>query len=346
MSIDLGGLAQAIVNALISGLQSLLAPLPEQFAIWLSDQLNEFWLGIWHSGANLFGTPLGLTIDYPPSVDLSVALGALVPAIAVLAAAVLGLRTIWNSMAAKPDHLRTDLTHNLFLGLFLASASVILLRQAFQLAQIATDAFGLFNYRPDFDPHDITNFTTDFLITVVGVILMIIFGFRLMLRGAYRLVLLMACTPFAPVASIMWAFPSLRWIASRYWITVGGWLVGGVLAVAIVSLGVQITADERGGGGVLALFFPVALVMLAHDVMVWIPQWGTGRVDISRPGLPGSWQYAGAAAAGGAAGMAAGAAGGAASGAAAGAGSAGLTAGGAGAAAGALGPPGLGAGYD
>lgn len=282
MSIDVGALAQAIVNALINGLLNLLQDVPHNFLLWLADQLNTFWDDIFRSGINVLGTPLELTEDYGPAVDLGHALRALVTPIAVIAVALLGLRALWRSFSGGlHGSTQNDVVQGVLFALLLSTSSVFILAWAYQLISLASIAFGRFEYRTDFDPRDITNMQSDLMVTVFTILLMMIFGLKLVLRGAYRLILLMFLTPFAPIASICWAIPQLRWIASAYWVTIGGWMAGGILALAAVSLGVQIAAFDTFGP-LWTVAASVSLLQLAYNMMTWLPEWAG-----SQAGIPG-----------------------------------------------------------
>lgn len=297
MSIDIGGLAQAIVNALLQGLTNLISPLPQQFLLWLSDQLNGLWDGVWNSGADLFNTPIELTLNYPPARDLGVALIIVMYSITSLSAVLLGLRALWRSLRGGTGTL-DDTLNGFLMSVLLAGGSVILIGQAYALTWQATQAIGRFSYTPDFEPRQITDLGPAFIVSLFTILVMFIYGFKLMLRAAYRIALLMFLTPFAPVAGILYGIPQTRWIASAYYVTLGGWLAGGVLAIGCVSLGVQIAANEHGG--LLPLFFGVALIQLAYDLMVIIPAWKLGTISIPQIGIPNVLAAAAGAVAGGA----------------------------------------------
>ena len=314
MNIDLGAFAQAIANAIVQSVQHLLSPVPVAFMTWVSGNVATLWDAFWTSGANLLATPLDLTENYMPAIELGGSMVVIVPAITVLAAALLGLRHMWQSMSGGGKAtVQDDLFHGILLAILLSGTSLMVLHQAFELTWLASNTFGHFDFAPDFNPKSLLDIEETFLITAVTVIAMLFYGWKLMVRAAYRIVLLMFMTPFAPIASIMWAIPQTRWIAQAYWVTIGGWLAGGVLAMAAVSLGAQIALHEFG---ILGLFFGIALLQLAHDVMIWLPQWtGYGRINFPTANL--NWlalftaggaaaAAAGGAAAGGAASAAAG----------------------------------------
>jgi len=286
MSIDIGGLAQAIVNALITSVTNLVSPLPQHFVEWLAIQFNNFGVTLWSSGVYLLATPEDITENYLPAVHLGNALHVFVPAIGGVAVILLGCRVIWRSIAGGASVL-DDMFNGVLFGFILASASWIVLSGAYDMVVAASKAFSDIDYSSNFDPRhfdgigDITNIGASFIVSIVAIVVMIFYGWKLMVRSAYRLVLLMFLTPFAPVASALIAIPQTRWVARAYWITVAGWLVGGFLAIGAISLGLQIAVHQLGG--LFTLVYSVALVQLAYDLMVILPAWGFGNLTVALP---------------------------------------------------------------
>jgi hypothetical protein len=274
---DFQALAEAIVQALIDGLQKWLSPIPETFLHWLGDQITLLWNDIWNSGANLLDTPFDLTLNYPPAQMLGHNLALMVWAITSLAIVLLGLRNLWYSFTG--NSFLHDSANGLLIGILLAGGSTIIVGQAYALTALASNAIGRFNYVPAFEPKSLLDLGPSFVVSLFTLTVMMIYGWKLMLRAAYRIVLLMFLTPFAPVAGILYGIPQTRWIATAYYITLGGWLAGGFLAIGAISLGVQIVGFSTGG--LLVLIFGVALVQLAYDLMVIIPRWAFGQF---RPG--------------------------------------------------------------
>jgi len=64
-----------------------------------------------------------------------------------------------------------------------------------------------------------------------------------------------------------------------YWVNFGGWLAGGFLAVAALSMGVQL-ATIGNTNPMVSLVFSVALMQLAYDLMAWLPGAFTGGLSI------------------------------------------------------------------
>lgn len=311
--IDIGWLVDGIVHGLLNGLGEVLnnfaGGLWVNFINALGDGINQLWQSIWGSGANLLATPFALTVDYPPARLLGAELAMIVYGVTSLAIVLLALRNLWRSFSGGNSSIN-DAFSGVLVGIMLAGAATLIISQAYLLTGLASDEIGQFNYVPAFDAHALISIGPAFVVTVVTILLMMIYGFRLMLRAAYRIVLLMFLTPFAPIAGILWAIPQLRWVSTLYFVTIGGWLAGGFLAIGAISLGVQIAAFESGGS-FLVLVFGIALVQLAYDLLAILPRAAFGAINTNQLHLGFSGAAVGAAA------VAAGAAGAGATGAAA-----------------------------
>jgi hypothetical protein len=315
--IDIGGLVNGIVNGLLDGLRTMVqdwaAGLPEVMLGGVRETISRFWHALWGSGANLLATPFALTIDFGPARILGRELTTTVYAITVLAVALLGLRIIWRTLSNKGGAL-DDAVNGVLFGAFLSGLSTLIVGQAFLLTGLASDAIGRIDYRPAFEPHTLLSIGPDILFGIVTLVVMIIYGWKLMVRAAYRIVLLMILGPFAPVAGILWAIPQTRWVSILYWVTLGGWLAGGFLAIGVISLAVQL-GTIGNTSGLLSLIFGVALVQVAHDLMAILPK-GAGSMSVGSPFSLITGVTVGSAAVGAAAGIAgAGAVGGATAGA-------------------------------
>jgi len=311
IKIDFSGLAQAIIDGIRSLVESWLSALPQMIVDWIADQMMKLWNGIWFSNFNLLATPFALTIDFPPYMVLSHQLGMVAYSIAALSVALLAMRILWSNISGSGS-MRSDAVNGVLFGVFLASLAALIVGQAFTLVGIASDAIGRQDYRPSFDPHSLLTIGPDLVLGLFAIVVLIVYGWRLMVRGAYRVVLIGFLAPFAPVCSALWAIPQLRWISILYWVTWGGWMAGGFLAIGAVSLAVQL-ALFGGEGLLLKLVFGVALLQLAYDLMSILSRGAAGGIQVGSPfgamlGMAGAWTMG--AVAGGAAGAAAGGAGG------------------------------------
>lgn len=267
INIDFTGFVEGIVNGIREVLVGWANDLPQTIQPAISTALTNLWGDFWHSGANIMGTPMELTYLYPPGVHLGAQMFPVTQAIASLAVALLGLRILWRTMQGKPGVLE-DTFSSVVLGIFLSAVSFSVLLVGFDLARQASDALGLFSYAPAMFTQEAMR---NFAFWVITLLIMLVYGWRLFLRGAYRIVLLMFLSPFAPIAGALVCIPQTRWIAVLYWTTMGGWLAGGALALGALSMGVQI-ATIGNNEPIVSLLFSVALMQLAHDLMAWLPK--------------------------------------------------------------------------
>lgn len=329
LKIDFGPLVQGFLDGIKQMVEDWISALPDMILGWIADQVMRLWQGIWFSGINVLATPFDLTIDFPPASVLGHALGTLTYSITLLAVALLALRILWGNITGRGGMLQ-DAVNGVLFGVFLAGTSTLIVGQAFLLVGIASDAIGRLDYRPSFEPHTLLSIGPDLVLGLFTLAVMIVYGWRLMVRGAYRVVLLMFLAPFAPVAGALWAIPQVRWVSILYWVTLGGWLAGGFLAIGAVSLAVQLAVFGNAAGGLLTLVFGVALLQLAYDLMAILPKGAGGGIQVGSPfgallGMAGGFAM-GAVAGGAAAGATAG---GGAAGASGGGGGGGLGGGGA-----------------
>jgi hypothetical protein len=163
----------------------------------------------------------------------------------------------------------------------MASVSAFIVAEAFWLCGLASDALGRMSYKPGFDPQTLLSLGPSLFLGAFTLGVMLVYGWKLMVRAAYRIVLLMFMAPFAPVAGACWAIPQLRFVTVWYWHTLGGWLAGGALAIAAVSLGVQL-ATVGNTNAILSLIFSVALIQVAYDLMN-VFTGGAGSMNVSSP---------------------------------------------------------------
>lgn len=277
--IDLGPIVDGVVNGLRQVLTDLVNQIPNMMLKAINSGLSDLWNGLWDSGANLLATPFALTVDFPPARFLGANLFILIYSIALLSVILLGLRSIWASMTGT-QHFASDALNGVLMGIMLATSGAFIIATAFMLTGFASDAIGRLSYRPVMDPQSLLTVGPNFILAALTFVIMFIYGWKMFVRAAYRLTLLMFATPFAPVASALWGIPQLRWVASFYWKLMGGWLVGGFLAIGAVSLGVQIAFG--GSNAVLGLIFGVALMQLAHDLMAILTP-GGGGMSVGSP---------------------------------------------------------------
>lgn len=281
--IDVGALVNGIVNGILDGFQTILITwtqsLPKLFADALNEDIRKAWNDIWSSGANLFATPPELTIAFLPGVQLWLGTQTLVYGIIVIAIALLALRNILRTITGHGGTL-DDAVNGILLGSLLAGASFMLMTLAFQMTRLASDAFGRFSYAPTMPSSN----NPSIALGIVTLIVIFVYSFRLWIRAAYRLVLVMFLAPFAPIAGALWAIPQTKWITVLYFVTMGGWLAGGFLALGALSLGVQL-ATIGNTNGIVSLIFGVGLVQLAYDLMGLLPKAFTGQPATGGPGF-------------------------------------------------------------
>lgn len=287
VNIDLSGIVEGIVNGVVNGIHDLLFSwgdsLPARIQPAIAQGLTNLWDDVWHSGVNIMATPQELTLLFPPAIHLGAEMVVMLGGIAAVAVVLLLLRILWNTMRGK-GAVTDDMLSSILLGTILATASWSILLVGFALTSRLSDAFGRFNYAPSMlTQAALGNFV--FWAVTIGV--MLFYGWRLFVRAAYRIVLLMFLSPFAPVASMLIAIPQTRWIAVLYWVTIGGWLAGGALALGALSMGVQL-ATIGNNNPVVSLIFAVALMQLAHDLMALLPKAFSG---VALHGSP-SWSDA------------------------------------------------------
>ena len=280
INFDIGRLVEGIVNGFREGLNAW----SQEILINILNTINEgiavVWNGIWDSGANLLATPFALTIDFGPAKLLGVELFLVIYGILMLSVVLLGVRNMWRVMSGGGGAL-SDAVNGVLLGAMLATASTLIIAQAFMLTGLASDWVGRLDYRPALDAQNLLTIGPSLVLGLFTLVVMIVYGWKLMVRAAYRIVLLMFLTPWAPAASALWAIPQTKWIATLYWVTVGGWLAGGALAIGAISLGVQLALNNTNG--VLALIFGVALVQIAHDLMAILPKGALGGISVGSP---------------------------------------------------------------
>lgn len=283
--IDIGQLVNGIVNGILDGLSHTLTTwvntLLDSLTSALRGSIVSFWTLLWSSSWNLLGTPDNLTIGFRPASILRIELISVVYSITFLAIVLLAIRALWRTMSGRGGTF-AELIDGILLGALLSGLSTIILSQAFSLTQLASDAIGRIEYAPAFDPQTLLTLGPNLFIGAFIILVMLIYGWKLMVRAAYRLVLLMFLTPFAPVAGILWAIPQLRWVAVLYWVTMGGWLAGGILAIGAISLGIQL-AVIGNGVWIIQLVFGVALVQLAYDLMGILPKNALGGISVGSP---------------------------------------------------------------
>jgi len=264
--IDIGGLVEGIVNGFREILTGWANDLPGQAATQSEPFIRQAWQQFWFSGVNVFGTPLELTWGFPAGQHLGRELFAIVPAIAALAVSLWCLRTAWGVITGNGNAV-ADAFGNVMFGIFVAMISTSLVGLAFLAVIEASAAIGNINYAPSiFSPGAFANFA----FWIVAILVMLWYGWRLFVRGAYRIVLLMFLAPWAPLAGILFSIPQTRWAARLYFVNLGGWLVGGFLAVAALSMGVQL-ATIGNTNPMVSIVFGAALMTLAHDLMGWLP---------------------------------------------------------------------------
>lgn len=281
--IDIGGIVSGIVQGFQVVLQGWADQLPQRIYDSATDPLVNLWEGIWHSGINIFATPLELTKDYPPAQTLFGGLVLLVPSIGLIAIVLLCLRNLWG-IASGTSSMRYEAVNGILLGLMMSSASTLVIIIGFALTVQASDAIGHIDYAPALEPKNLlTNQVPFNLMGIFTFFIMLYYGWKLICRGAYRVVLLMFSTPFSPIAGALLAIPQARWISVRYYVMWGGWLAGGFFAVAAISLGMQLAVFHNQG--LQSLVFGVALLQLAYDLMSWLAG-GPGGGNAPRIGMP------------------------------------------------------------
>jgi hypothetical protein len=281
ISIDFTPMIQGFLDGIKRLVEDWVSSLPGIILGWLADQIMVIWNGIWDSGANMLATPFDLTIDFPPYTVLGHQLGIVAYSITALSVAVLGLRILWGNMSGRGGFLG-DAVNGVLFSVFLAGTAALIVGQAFLFVGIASDAFGRLDYRPSFDPHTLLSIGPDLFLGAITLVVLLVYGWRLLVRGAYRTLLIGFLAPFAPVAGALWGIPQVRWVSVLYWVTFGGWLAGGFLAIGAVSLAVQL-AIFSGAPALLKLVFGVALVQLAYDLMSILPRGATGGIQIGSP---------------------------------------------------------------
>ena len=294
VNVDLSGIVEGIVNGVVNGVHDLLFSwgdqLPTRVQPAITEGLTHLWDDLWHSGVNILATPEELTLLFPPAIALGARMVVILGGVAALAVVLLLLRILWRIMQGKGG-VQEDVVSSILLGVILSTASWSILLVAFALCSRASDSFGRFDYSPAMWTQAAMG---NFLFWGVTVGIMLFYGWRLFVRAAYRIVLLMFMSPFAPLASLLVAIPQTRWVAVLYWVTVGGWLAGGALALGALSLGVQL-ATIGNSNPLVSLIFSVALIQLAHDLMAWLPKSFTGSALHGSASWSDAWGPAGAA---------------------------------------------------
>jgi hypothetical protein len=279
--IDFTPLIQGFVDGIKKLVESWVSALPNMIIDWIAEQVMKFWNGIWSSGFNLLATPFGLTIDFPPTVILSSQFGKIAYSITLLALALLALRIMWANLSGQGGMLG-DAVNGVLFGMFLAGSATLIVGQAYVLVGIASDAWGRFDYRPSFEPHTLLSIGPSLVLGIFTLLVLIFYGWKLMVRAAYRVMLLAFLTPIAPAAGALWAIPQLRWVSVLYWVTWGGWLAGGFLAIGAVSLAVQLALFSEENG-LWRLVGTVALMQLAYDLMGMLPKGAIGGIQVGSP---------------------------------------------------------------
>lgn len=305
INIDFGGFARQIIDGIRDLILAWAQMLPGLIMAQISEWIGALWNALWDSGLNIFATPFALTIDFPPARYLreEITAGGVVYGITVLAIVLLALRNIWGTLTGSGGAVH-DTVNNVLLGFILAGSATLIIAQGFHLAGLASDAIGRIDYRPSFEPNNLLTIGPNLIIGIFTIAVMLFYGWKLIVKGAYRVILLMFLTPLAPLAGACWMIPQIRWVSVLYFVTMGGWLAGGFLAIGAISLAVQIALVDSSNG-ILKLVFGVALLQVAADLMSILAK-GGGSLGVPSPlgmmlGLAG-----GAAAAGAVAGAAAG----------------------------------------
>ncbi len=103
------------------------------------------------------------------------------------------------------------------------------------------------------------------LVMAVLMLIWIVLVARLLIRMAYRLLIIDVLFIFGPIAMLTWAIPQSQWIARRWMLLWVSWLIGQPLVVACLKLG-SILANPFGGSWP-GMLLGIGVLLLAHDVV-------------------------------------------------------------------------------
>jgi hypothetical protein len=262
VSIDFSGLAQLIVNALVTGVQTILSPLPVEFEQWLWESINKVMSSEGNTNV-LFNIPRQLTTDNGAVLDLW--RRSLVPQVAVggLVLAIGGIRVM-----AKKD----DLWHVILRYGFLAGLGITCVRWSgfiFDAINAAVKLIGdtPLDMRAETMPNDI----------VLGAVLIIALFFALLawIKGAIGTVFIMALLASAGFLIPVSALPMLDRLGIWWATEFTKWSLRPFMVALVTHLGLSLATTFGGPEQVLFavasfwLAFKMDTYMQAFSVGVW-----------------------------------------------------------------------------
>jgi hypothetical protein len=105
--------------------------------------------------------------------------------------------------------------------------------------------------------------TADPLVGAIVMIVWLVLLARLLIRMAYRLLMIDILILVGPIAMLTWAIPQSQWVAKRWiglWVT---WLGGQILVVAVLRLGALLA--NPFGGSWAGMILGIGVLLIATD---------------------------------------------------------------------------------
>ena len=246
---------------------SLLGLFLKGLGTWLQDSVNSLTDGFWAANSNvLTHTDMGMTWDLGPiATQVDSALGAS-RAILIFALVLLGIRGTISGIVPQQPHLLAEFVGGILGAVILTAAFPSLIALVMNLANMASDTIASGTDLTGYFRGDDT--IADPLIKAVLLVLVLLFGIRLLIKSIWRIGFLAVMLPVGAAAMPLYAIPQTRWLAgwwARVW---GGMLMAQIPSTLALIIGLQIF---RHGGGLGAFVYTIAFLQLAHDLYDLIP---------------------------------------------------------------------------
>lgn len=295
VNLDLGALAQAVVDALLAGLQALVAPLPTTFMQWVLSQLQSLLSG--PGGVNvLTHVPVEYTVGYDVVETIYRQSVFVMAGLIGVVGLIQGFRVTKGSIDVYEAIGRTSI-------LSLVGASTLLwMRPIINLTNAVADSLGG-------TPHELAGQSLPSQM-VFGIILILATVFALLawLKGAVGCLFVALLLCIAAPVFIVSALPLFEGLAKWWLEEMTTWLLRAVFVAVLLRLGLGIASHMNGG---MEFLFALVAFWLAWTIDTKIRRlsvgaWGSvGQAQLMnraigavRGAMTGNPVAAGAAAAG------------------------------------------------
>ncbi|MBV9322870.1 MAG: hypothetical protein JO352_03660 [Chloroflexi bacterium] len=275
ITIDLGGLANAIWSSLLDHLGELGTAIWTNLAPQLPTIGNAIWtdLGQWMYGlmrgllltlwnATLLPIPHTTTDEFGPVQAMLPGTGALAAAGITLALALLGVRTILHGTTGH------SLLADYLLGRFIVWVAVLsmlpwMISHAIDAEQSLARSVAIGDLGGILPEEVAPN--------PLAMFLMIVMGLRLWLKLASNVVHVAVAIVWSPVAAVCGLIPETQHIASLWLHEFFGRLAGAVLATIATGVGLALALTNAGGhNGDFAIFGAAGAFVAAYDLVDWL----------------------------------------------------------------------------